>query len=364
MEKYVLIDSLKREPLLLKDYVEFQDDEEIVNIAVKKNGLALKFASSRLQNNYNIAMTAVSKNGLALEFVSEVLRGNFEIVNAAIKSNGLALQYASDELKNNRDVVLNAIKSNGLSFRYASRDIIIEKEVILEALDNINCNLNWEDDIMKFIPDKFYNDKDIMMLMLDLNTCSVYSASDKLLHNKTYLKKAVKNADIICDFIPKDILIDKKAVLPLLKVNGEVYRYLPEELKNDKELALIAMKSLGNTTAYKNLSFELRCDYDILRTLIFNLHHHDIDMLPNVTRGIVVPDALINDDKCVKKLVDLYTMDITGFYDDDSFWNNKRFVLRAIELFGFLDEFEELLSEELYNDVIYHNAGPLDSDIG
>ena len=351
MEKYILIDSLKRNPFILKDYVEFQDDEEIVNVAVKKNGLALEFASSRLQNNYNMVMTAVSKNGLALQFASKELRSNFEIVNAAVKSNGLALQYASNELKNNRDVVLNAIKSNGLSFRYASRDIINEKEVILEALNNINCYLNWEDDIMKFIPDKFYNDKDIMMLMLDINTCSVYYASDKLLHNKTYLKKAVKNADIICDFIPKDILIDKKSVLPLLKVNGEVYRYLSEELKNDKELALIAMKAPGNTTAYKNLSFELRCDYDILRTLIFNLHEYETDMLPSVTQGIDVPDELINDDKCVKKLVNLYTECITGFYDDDSFWNNKKFVLRAIELCGFLDEFEEFISEELLKEV-------------
>ena len=360
MEKYILIDSLKRNPFILKDYVDFQDDEEIVKVAVKKNGLALKFASSRLQNNYNIVMTAVSKNGLALEFASEDLRGNFEIVYEAVKSNGLALQYASNELKSNKEVVLYAIKSNGLSFRYASRNIIDEKEVILEALNNSNCYLNWEDDIMKFIPDKFYNDKDVMMLMLDINTCSVYYASDKLLHNKPYLKKAVKNADIICDFIPNDILYNKKDVLPLLKVNGEVYRYLPEELKNDKELALIAMKAPGNTIAYENLSFELRCDYDILRTLIFNLEDYDIDMLPNLTRGIVIPEELINDDKCVKEIVNLYRESITGFYNDDSFWNDKRFIIRVIQLCGYFEEFEELVSEKLLSEVIYSNACLLD----
>ena len=52
MEKYILIDSLKREPLLLKDYVEYQDDEEVVNVAVKKKGLALMFASYDQYKSY------------------------------------------------------------------------------------------------------------------------------------------------------------------------------------------------------------------------------------------------------------------------------------------------------------------------
>ena len=43
MERNILIDTLKQHPLELKSLpLEAQDDEELVCIAVKKNGMALE----------------------------------------------------------------------------------------------------------------------------------------------------------------------------------------------------------------------------------------------------------------------------------------------------------------------------------
>ena len=112
MERNILIDTLKQYPLELKSFpFDAQDDEEIVCIAVKKNGLALQYASDRLRNNYEVVMLAVKKNGLALEFASEELKNNSEIIFQAILSNGNALQFVPAELRNNRGLILNASRN-------------------------------------------------------------------------------------------------------------------------------------------------------------------------------------------------------------------------------------------------------------
>ena len=40
-------------------------------------------------------------------------RNDKQIVLAAVRRDGLALQYASDEMNNNREVVLAAVKQRG-----------------------------------------------------------------------------------------------------------------------------------------------------------------------------------------------------------------------------------------------------------
>ena len=44
MERYILVDTLKQYPLELEKYPEAQDDDELVRLAVKKNGLSTSFS--------------------------------------------------------------------------------------------------------------------------------------------------------------------------------------------------------------------------------------------------------------------------------------------------------------------------------
>lgn len=86
------------------------DNEELVRTALichqpgnfiinNGNGLALKFASTRLQNNREFVKEAVNCNGLALEFASTILQNDLEIVNIARRNNQGAIRYASQYLQ-------------------------------------------------------------------------------------------------------------------------------------------------------------------------------------------------------------------------------------------------------------------------
>lgn len=75
---------------------------------------ALKYLPS-FQNDREIVKLAVTKNGLSLELASENLRDDKEIVRLAVTENGHALQYASDDLRKDREIVEISVTENGLA---------------------------------------------------------------------------------------------------------------------------------------------------------------------------------------------------------------------------------------------------------
>lgn len=104
---------------------KFKNDIEYVEIAVKQNGNALKH-SPEFQDNYDIAMLAVTSTGEALRFVSDNLKNNQEIVMTSLRSYGLALRFASEDLKRNYDVVMLAIERDGMALEFVPEEMKIK----------------------------------------------------------------------------------------------------------------------------------------------------------------------------------------------------------------------------------------------
>jgi hypothetical protein len=72
-----------------------EDYREIVETAVKKDGLSLQFAKENLNDDEDIVFIAVSQNGFALEFASDTLKNNLRIVKKATDLNPDAMEFAS-----------------------------------------------------------------------------------------------------------------------------------------------------------------------------------------------------------------------------------------------------------------------------
>jgi hypothetical protein len=72
----------------------FVDDKSLVLIAVKQNGLALRWVSDQLQFDLDVAMVAVRQNGLALAWV-RWHRGckPTHVIEAAIRQNPAAAAF-------------------------------------------------------------------------------------------------------------------------------------------------------------------------------------------------------------------------------------------------------------------------------
>ena len=316
MERNILIDTLKQYPLELKNFpLEGQDDEELVCIAVKKNGMALEYASKRLRNHYEIVLFAVKKNGLALQFASEALQHNTEIVSQAILSAGDALRFVPVELRNNRELILNASR---------------------------NCSA-------ELVPKQFLADEDVAWNLIKHNYRAFSYLSEELRKDIDLIIEVIRYDVDMLMYVPNEVLNDRENVLELVAERAGVLAYVADECKNDKEIALVAMRADGSPWAYGQLSEELKFDVDVLWELVDNLSHDQneaFDFL-NVFDSYHIPAELLADDAFIVRLAEIYEC------TDVLLTLSKALVLRMIEL-GVCNT--DILEEEVLEDADVQSA--------
>ena len=123
----------------------------IIEIAVKNNGLALRYIRSiflffSYKYEYskeiitNIIKLAVQNNGLALEFIrKEYLYLTEDIIKYAVQNNGLALEFVDDKYLTDK-IIEFAVKQNGLALQFINKDededILTYKNCILAIKNN------------------------------------------------------------------------------------------------------------------------------------------------------------------------------------------------------------------------------------
>jgi hypothetical protein len=148
-DKEVVLVAVKKSGSALRHASkELKGDREIVLEAVKQDGLALQFASEELKNNKEVILVAV-KERYVLQFASEELRGDKEIILAATKQNAHALQYASEELKGDKKIVLEAVRQHGYALQYASEELKGDKKIVLEAVKQNRYALQYASEELK-----------------------------------------------------------------------------------------------------------------------------------------------------------------------------------------------------------------------
>ncbi len=163
-------------------------------VAVTECGDALRFASDRLKDNKEVALAAINQNGSAFEIISDKLKNDKEVALAAIKNYIKAFYFASDELKEDQEVldyVLNVSKQNTL---------ILEEKIALE------------------------NDSD-----------ELEQLANNLKDNKAVELAAVNHK------LRKDTE-DKNTILAAIKDDKYIFRNVSKVLRNDREVALAALK--------------------------------------------------------------------------------------------------------------------------
>ena len=116
----------------------FQSDVDVVKIAVKKNGLALKHADRRLCSDREVVGAAVKETWRALEFGSEELRDDEGFVLGCVQARGVegwqCVQYASPRLRNDADFVKAVCEYSGEVLQFCSYDMSVSRAVVMQAV--------------------------------------------------------------------------------------------------------------------------------------------------------------------------------------------------------------------------------------
>lgn len=79
--------------------VEYQQDREVVKIAIQQNPLAFEFADLSLRDNDDFASEAIKLHLANYTYISERLKNSYELAYQTVAINGLAVQLLSDKFQ-------------------------------------------------------------------------------------------------------------------------------------------------------------------------------------------------------------------------------------------------------------------------
>ncbi|MEF9991968.1 MAG: DUF4116 domain-containing protein [Romboutsia sp.] len=232
------IDLVSRDGLLL-EHIKNQT-LEICTIAVKQNGLSIKYVNP-IYKNKMIEILAVKQNGLALEYIEKENQTDI-ICLEAVRQNGLAIRYVQNQknevikvalnenwlsfhyiLNKNREVYIEAVKVNGLLLEYIKEQ---DENICLQAVNqnplSLEFVLNQNENIcnsailksglaLKYVKDKTSK---LCLLALSQNSLAIKYIPREMLSNNIDLK------DYVFVYSDKCILISAiKEVRGLKQIN-------------------------------------------------------------------------------------------------------------------------------------------------
>ena len=157
MDKIEVLKKISKDGSL-ENFLEYNDDEEIVLVSIARDPNSLRYASDRLKASKQIVLLAVSNDGRAIKYASNDLKDDKEVVLAALRGKkkyvcaSEILCYASERLRDDDEVVDTAISYYGYyALRYASERKQFDSEKIKSWLDLELRNSNCECDLVEII---------------------------------------------------------------------------------------------------------------------------------------------------------------------------------------------------------------------
>lgn len=161
-------------------------------------------------------------------------------------------------IKNDMSCAKAAVMKDYRNYRFCSHALQQDKELALFALF-LNRHLYQE------LPDSLKSDKDVVLMALSKDSRFEFGAKavwceipDSLKSDKDVALAAVKLMPELYQFLSAELKKDVCIARAALSYQGAVsmYHFLPDELKNDRELALLAAKHNGSAFAFMKEEFK------------------------------------------------------------------------------------------------------------
>ena len=188
---------------------------------------------------------------------SQGIISNEFIVKQIIRLNVDALKYAHDKLKGDKMFILEAIAINVDALKYASDELKADKEIVLAAVKQNGVAL-------KHASPKAYLKADIEFILeaIAINVDALKYVPNDLKEYKEVVLAAVIQNGVALEHASKELKKDKEIVLAAVIQNAVALKYASSNLRADKELILKASKI--NVDALKYASYILKEDKEIV----------------------------------------------------------------------------------------------------
>lgn len=191
------------------------------------------------------------------------------------------LDYCDDE-----EVILSAIPN------YPE---IYNKEASVSMQENINvikAVLLADDSKLSLVPKKVFDDEKNIKEVLEATDGDILEELERYdLTDKELFLEAINYSSNYIEYFKQSLLDDYEFVKQLVKANGEVFYYLPEKLKEKRELLMIALET--DKSALEDYLVDYKDDIELIKFAISKGAYGRND----------VPDYILQDFELAKMLM-------------------------------------------------------------
>ncbi len=287
----------------LRSLDDYQNDFDVVLAAIKKDGMAIKFASPSLRSNVHLVRAAVTNQdyvineidssfkgdeSFALFFFSFPNRGFYfnwfsgclqkkkevalaavsssgmslsqmpgfaddgDVVEAAIASNAGALCYAGERFRSDVAFASRALQSCGSALEYVSPMLKGNPAVVMAALSNDGLALEHASEDMR-------SDAAVVVAAITQNGSAISYAQGLLKYNDRLVSMAVSQNGLALEHVLPGFKANKDIVLNAVAQNGLALAHIDPSLENDKDIASATVNKNGLALRYLkgNLKFDI-----------------------------------------------------------------------------------------------------------
>lgn len=352
----------------LKDAPKFQNDQDIVREAIQNNPMALEFASLDLRNVLEIVSIATDIDPSALQFASDRLREDDNFVFKCVEKDGRAFEFASNRLKKDKILIKAALIQAGPKIvKFIPDPLKKDKPFVLELL-TINASImsdlpsEIKDDLDFVLAATCYERiKKAQKTIKESVGGHIY----KKVEEKLKLLNNLKSHPEQYQRIDQSLQTNKAIAFYALKLNCQVWNYLQAQLKQDPDLAIaivekdplfletligfqdnkkvvlaaaIAMEKTKEkekviAVVSKNVSISLKNDPEVALVLLESLGP---DVFESISERL--------------KINEEFLLQASPFLRHDQipplFMSNKKFILKTLEVSDFYDFLPEILKKD------------------
>ena len=204
----IVLAALDTYGLALEYFPELGADRDVVLRAVRENGrvLALEAIAPSFRKDREILLTAVQSTNPSgnspLEILDCVFKADKEIVLAAVRRNGLALEFASPDLQGDPDVVRTAVRDRGMVLQHASPALRADPETVLAA------SKDWH--MWKHVEPALCADREFMLRALAKDGSALEYAAVELRADRELVLAAVREDEYALQFAAADLQRDRQ----------------------------------------------------------------------------------------------------------------------------------------------------------
>ena len=201
-DRTIQIHTLLKNPFLnhLVMRLGFDDDRDMIKLAISVNGENLTYASSRLKEDNEICLMALQQTGLALPYVKGSIRNETQLIKPLLLSTECVLQGIPAKYCNDPDIVLHAVRRDHTQLQYASESLRANRTVVSAVVCQPHKNKTVPAAV-KWISDELKDDTELMLQAVKANPQAYTYISPRLKQDPAILalphkEKAMDSDDI------------------------------------------------------------------------------------------------------------------------------------------------------------------------